>query len=375
MEKKAVSIRQLAIICFIATFAQKITLLPSLMFKDVGINSLFVIILYAFVDLFLFIIIFALLKKNKDISLYEFLNKLVGKFFCKVIFFMIFALFFCKMLLLMSGGYLYAREVIFQEAPYMLYLFILLVSSAGMYLFGLKSFARTIEFFYPFILFLFIVFLTIPFLTVKMHDLRPLFDLSTSKFFGTFLQYLSLFGDYIFLLLFMGKVKFNSKKPDNKKSDFKYALIRVILSFVILILFYFIFNSMFKYTGYLHSNAITELLQFIPVPSLLGNLDWVTVSFMMLIFLLHGAIFTFAMGYSLTGVVKYKKYNEEKNNKWILVVSYVLLLIFTYLVFVPFETLVAFTKNYLGYFAIIVFMVPVIILILDLCKNRKEKKI
>jgi hypothetical protein len=365
--KKTISIRQVAIICFIATLSLKTTILPSMLYKEVGIDSLFIIIIYSMIDLMSFLLIYQLLKKNQDISFYTFLCKRVGKVVAKIILFIIFIFYFFKMQFLTQGGFVFAREVVFQEADLFLFIFILLVLSGALYLFRLKSYARTVEFFYPVFFSLFIIFLIIPFFTTKIYDIRPIFETETKKFLTTTLEYLLASGNFIFLLLFMGKIKF-----DNKKADFNYLFARIVIGLVLLILFYFTFNSAFKYTGFLHANAVSDLVQFVPAPSILGNFDLFTISLTKLLFGLQGGLFTYAMCEAASGVIKFKNYNEQKHDKWVLFSVFAMLLISIYFIFNTFENLFNFSKQYGIYLSVTVILIPLILFLTEIIKRKRR---
>jgi hypothetical protein len=128
---------------FISTLALRTTILPSMIYKDIGTESFMLMVGYCFIDLILFFMIYYLLKKNQDISFYKFLSSKIGTFLARVIIISIFAFYFFKILFLISGGFIYARGVIFQEATLSLYVFIILTIAASLYLFKLRSFART----------------------------------------------------------------------------------------------------------------------------------------------------------------------------------------------------------------------------------------
>lgn len=366
--EKIINIRQLSVICFVSIMALKFTVLPSLIYKEVGIDSLFIIILYSFIDFLIFLAAYYILKKNQNISFYNFLSKSLGKFIAKLILFLIFIFYFFKMIFVVEGGCNFARIVIFHEAPLILFAFILLSTTAALYLFGLKSFGRTVEFFYPIFFVLIIIFLIVPYMTTKVYDIRPVLETNSNKFFQTVFQFLLIPGNFIFMLTFMGKIKFGATK-----SDFKFITKRILFSFLILIAFYFTFNSIFKYTGFLHPNAISEIVQFIPTPSIIGNFDWLTTSLMLLLFLLHGGLFTFVMCDSISEIIKYKNYDKNKNKKWVLLGVYAVIVIFIFFI-LTFKDYLYFIKNYLSYLFIVILFIPFLMLIIQYLNTKKDRR-
>jgi len=366
--EKTISVRQLSLIAFVSTFAMKLTLLPSLIYQKVQSDAILVMLGYVLFNLVSFFFIYYLLRKNQDISIYSFLSKHFGKFIGKLILFSIAIFFFFKMLLLTSGGYAYCRQVIYREASLFLYIFILYVTCSSLYLFRAKSFARTIEFFYPILMIMLITFIAIAGFTGEMYDLRPYFTAGTGNIFDTMLSLSTTSGDYIFMLLLMGKIKFH-----NPKSDMKTLIGHILFASLILMAFYYIYFSIFKYTAMIHPHAISEIVQFIPLPTILGNFDLFAVTLMMFIFLLQGSLFLFCINDSLYGVIKTKKMAKLKTERWILLFTLILLLVFIYFIFVTFENIEAFSIDYVKYLNYFIFNIPLILFLIEIIKESVTK--
>lgn len=365
---KVINVRQLAIMFFISTIALRMTILPSMIHKDIGKESFLLMSLYAFIELISFFLIYYLLKKNQNISFYQFLKKHLGDIGAKVVFFIIFVFYFFKMLILLRGGFVYARDVAFQEATFSLYAFIILMISGSLYFFKLRALSRTMEIFFPLIFIFLIISLIIPFLTTMIYDIRPLLDIPTPTFFNTVLRYLIFSGNFVFALLFMGKIKFN-----NNKSDFRILFNIVLMALIILASFYFVFNSVFKYTGYTHRNAVSDIVQFVPTPSILGNFEIITVSLIKLVFVLYGPLFTFVLCECVEESIRIKNINKVKNRKWILVFVFALILFFCYFLFKTSDSLILFVKEYMSYFTIIVFITLLFLFLIGIFKKKDRK--
>ena len=368
---KTISARQISLIAFISVFSLKLTVLPSLFYSKVGIDaifSLFIIMAFDFLELLL---IFHVLKKNQDISFYQFLSKKVGKYFAKLILLLIFIYYFFKMLLLCSGGYNHASLAIFKEAPRHLFLFILLVSSCSLYLFKSRSYARTIEFFYPIVATMFVLFVGIALFTAPLQDIRPLLTTPAQNIFESSFMFSVLGGNYLFMLLFMGKIKFG-KNPNRTVFG------HVVFAWALLMVFYIIDYSIFKYTAVAHPHAISEIIQYLPLPSILGNFDWIAVSFMLVLFVLQGGLFIYCMCYSLNKVFEVKEVEKMGAvSKVVLVFVNLLLLLFIYVVFPTFSDLRTFAFNglFVPILSSVVMLVPIICFFFELFNNKKRTKV
>ena len=90
---KSISARQTGIILFLTILANKILLLPSIMYEKTKADSLFVMFLFFAVELFVLWIFFALKDKFGNKSLKDVLQNLIGKSFAKFLLF-VFLIFF-----------------------------------------------------------------------------------------------------------------------------------------------------------------------------------------------------------------------------------------------------------------------------------------
>jgi spore germination protein KB len=366
--EKTISVRQLSLIAFISTFAMKLIVLPALIYQKVQSDAIFVILGYILFNIISFFFIYYLLRKNQDISISTFLSKHFGKFIGKLILFLIAGFFFFKMLLLTSGGYNYCRQVIYREASLFFYIFILYATCSSLYLFRAKSFARTIEFFYPIIMIIFIIFIAVAGFTGELYDLRPYFTTGAGNIFDSMLSLSITSGDYIFMLLLMGRVKFH-----DKKSDMKTLIGHILFASLILMVFYYIYFSIFKYTAMVHPHAISEIVQFIPLPTILGNFDLFAVTLMMFMFLLQGSLFFFCINDSLYEVIKIKKIAKSKIERWILLFTLILLLVSIYFIFVTFENIKVFSIDYVKYLNYFIFNIPLILFLIEIIKESVTK--
>ncbi len=367
--EKTLSARQLGLIAFISTLALKLTMLPSLLYEKSGIDAIFSILVINFVDFVEFILIYQILRKNQNVGFYEYLCKHFGKFVAKMILLLLFIFFFLKMIVLTVGSFQYSRQAIFKNAPFIMYIFILLAMSISLYLFRLKSYGRTVEFVYPFIIFMFLGFLLIAVLSAPLQDLRPFFTHTAENIFGSTFSFGIIGGNYLFMLLFMGKIKFG-------KHSARSVYGHIFLGIFSIMAFYFINYSVFKYTAFVHTQAISEIVQFLPLPALLGNFEWFAVSLMFILFCFQGGLYMFCTNYALCGVCKFKKLKKESIYFGVLITINILILIFVYVVFPSFSVLRNFMFNqiYIPIFCVVVLSIPILIYFVQLISDFRNRK-
>lgn len=367
--KKAINARQLSLIGFISTFALKLTILPSLLFNRIGIDALLLVIFSLLLDFCEFFLIYFLLKRNQNVSFSEFLEKKFGKAFAKIILLLFLGFYFFKFLILTVAGYDYARFAIFKDAPIYLFLFVILTISSSLVLFKCKSFGRTIEFFYPIVAFFFLLFFFIAILTSVLQDLRPFLTTTAGDFFSTFFSFLISGGNYLFMLFFMGKIKF-------KEHSLRTIVVHLLFGAAIVIAFFYLYFSIFRFTAVAHPNAISELIQFVPLPSILGDFSSFAVSLMLLLLCLQGGLFMFCSCYSLTKIMNFRK----QERPWLIYLSVFIfdlaVVSFVYAFFTSFQSLkaVAIESIYVPILCTIVMFLPILFVFVELAK-KKEKNV
>lgn len=358
--KNEISSRGLALMVSVSIFTFKLTYFPSLLFNYAGRDGILSCILLIIADLISFGLVITVFLKNPNISFSEFLEQRIGKIASKIIYFLIFLFFLAKLIFLSSAGYYFARESVFQEAPYSLFIFVLFVVINAMVLFNLKSFSRTLELCYPIIIVSLFICVALGLTTTPLEGITPLFQTDANAIFDGVWNGVFCFGDYLFLLPLMGKVKIDNKF---KKRLFTYMAVAIAL----LLAFFYCFYSAFRYTGFLHQYAITDIVEFVPLSAIIENLDLFPVSLMLLLYLFHGALFLFCMVISAKEIFKFKK--KRYDIRWALLAVNIVSLILIIYVFASFDYLLFFEQKYVVWLDIVcIFLIPLICLIVSFRK-------
>lgn len=358
--KNEISSRGLALMVSVSIFTFKLTYFPSLLFNYAGRDGILSCLLLIIADLISFGLVITVFLKNPNISFSEFLEQRIGKIASKIIYFLIFLFFLAKLIFLSSAGYYFARESVFQEAPYSLFIFVLFVVINAMVLFNLKSFSRTLELCYPIIIVSLFICVALGLTTTPLEGITPLFQADANAIFDGVWNGVFCFGDYLFLLPLMGKVKIDNKF---KKRLFTYMAVAIAL----LLAFFYCFYSAFRYTGFLHQYAITDIVEFVPLSAIIENLDLFPVSLMLLLYLFHGALFLFCMVISAKEIFKFKK--KRYDIRWALLAVNIVSLILIIYVFASFDYLLFFEQKYVVWLDIVcIFLIPLICLIVSFRK-------
>ena len=355
---KQISIRQCGVIIVMCIFANKILLMPSLMYERTSADSIFVMLLLFLLDFVMLPIFIKLKSIYPDKKFYDILKERLGTFVTKVIYLLLLAFFFFKCLLVFSITYVYFKQQIYQDEFIFLALIAFLPVINCAVFNGIRAFSRTIEMFFWIVITGFVVCLAISLFTPISV---PLFFMSSAKdFLYSMHNHIFAFGDFIFLFLVMDRIDF---KNGSIKRLYGYALGGI---FLVTLLFY-LFYAKYQMTAFMHNNALADLLVFSVQFNAIGRLDIIAMLTIMFITLFQMEIFSFAFCDCFVNIFPL--------NKTFAVVVFDILFCLLYYVFIGrYETMVMSSLFWLPYLAIFInYILPILMLVLIFIKTRRDK--
>ncbi len=269
---KTISSRQAGIILCVMLLANKILLLPSVLYEYAKADSVFILVLLLLAEIGMVFVFFQLKRKHPNASFYSIIQTQMGVFFAKILYFFIFLYILYKILLVYNVCYMYFRVQVYLDASFYIFVFVFLIVCNSTVLRGLRPLARCMEFFFYFLTACFIFCLMI---SIANFNKFPLFfDTNVIKFFEGGFKHLFCFGDTLILFLIMEKIKLDKK---GEKQISKYAIAISILIVALYVLFYGIFNHI----SFVHKNAISDIITFSYRFTDIGRLDMVAIVFVM----------------------------------------------------------------------------------------------
>lgn len=282
---KTISVRQTAIIISILLFANKILVLPSLLYEVSKADGFFIILFLLSLE-FLILLMFLRLKSlYPSTSFYDILKLKLGTFLAKFFYILLAIYFFYKIMLLFNICYMYFHVQVYIDASYYIFIFAFLVIINSSVLRGIRPIARSIEFFYGFILFCLIFCIA---LSIANFDKFPIFfDSKLVNFFDGSFRHLFCFGDMLILLVLIDKVDSNNLLKSK-------SILYFFTSAVIILSVYFMFYSIFDYTAFLHKNAISDIITFSYRFIDLGRLDIIAVIIIMFLAFFQLCLYAYA---------------------------------------------------------------------------------
>lgn len=351
-----ISGRQTGMLCVMTILANKILLLPALMYEGVRADGLLVMMFLFLIDFAVLWVFFMLKKKYPTQTLNEILESSLGKVIAKIIFIIFMAFFLFKLLLTYSVTYMYLKQQVYQDEFAFLALICFLPIMNHAVFAGLRGFSRTIEIFYYVICTG--IFLCLAISLINFNNIPTLFDSTPSDFFLTSFRHVFSFGDYLFLFLIIDKVEL-------KHGDINRILRFVSVGIFAVLSIFFMFYSIYQVTAFMHNNALADILVFSIQFSAIGRLDIIAMITIMLLAFFQLEIFQFSFSEAFCNVF------HSLSRAYSIVVFDVLFLIVYFVLVGKYENMIFYTEGWLTYFAIFSnFLIPLILFFLALPKKQ-----
>ena len=120
---RSITAWQTGIILFILLFANKILILPSLLYEDAKLEAFLVPIFLFVLELGLIFLFYRIKTKYPSERFSDILKNHYGKFVTYSLYVLILVFFFCKALLLYNVTYIFFRNMVYKDSGNILFLF------------------------------------------------------------------------------------------------------------------------------------------------------------------------------------------------------------------------------------------------------------
>lgn len=357
---KKISVRQCGMIIVMCIFANKILLMPSLMYQQTSADSIFVLITLFLLDFVMLPIFIKLKKSYPDKKLYDILKDKLGVVLTKIIYIAMLCFFFFKCLLVFSVTYVYFKQQIYQDEFIFMALIAFLPVINHAVISGVRAFSRTIELFFGVVIAGFIVCLVISlFTTISTPDF---FISSGKEFFSALYNHIFAFGDFIILFLIMDRIEI-------KKGQAKHLYFYSIFAMILVVILFYLFYAKYQITAFMHNNALADLLVFSVQFNAIGRLDIIAMLTIMFITLFQMEIFNYAFCDCFVNIF------PLLNKIYSIVVFDILFCILYYVFIGRYEIMVTSALFWLPYLAIVInYLLPIVLLVILIIRRRKIEK-
>lgn len=356
--KNKISMNQAGILIAFSILANKILILPSLMYGQTQADSIFVLIILFLLDFLALPIFIKLKSKYANMKLAEILSGFVGKYVAKIIFAILMFYMLFKALLTFNIVYDYFKQQIYQDEFFWIAIICIVPVMNHAVLKGIRPASRTMELFFGVVVAGILICFFISFFTpISM----PFFFVSNaSAIFGGVHRYVFFFGDFLLLFVLLDKIDY--KREETKKIYF-YALLATI---IVLVLF-FIYYSKYQITAFMHNTALSDILVFSVQFNAIGRLDIIAMITIMTLATFQMEIFCLGFCESFVNVF------PLLNKKWSVVVFDIAFFLSYFLYLGKFETMIQSSTSWLTILGTVAsYVLPLIFLLAVFLRRKNE---
>lgn len=268
--KKMLTSRQTAMLLFMSIISLKFLVFPALISKYSQKDSYIVVFLFLMIEIMVMFFILMFIKKYPNLTFKEVLTNTFGEVFSKIIYIVLFIYFLFKTLLLTKETHNYFLEAIFDELSWWFFILPLTIFITYVMTKNIKILARTIEILFWFLVVSVGISFVAPLYNIDLLNIFPVFENGVYPIFNAMFYSVFSFGDYLLLILFMGKIKF-------EKSTVKKIMSYMIFCLIFITIFYIVFVALFNNSGINHILAISDISVRSGYPYSQEKLDWLAI--------------------------------------------------------------------------------------------------
>lgn len=356
---KSINAWQTSIFIFVLMFANKVLILPSLLFEGAKMESLFVVVVLSVLELGLLYVFYLLKNRFPNQSFSYVLKNHCSKIVMWSIYFLFMVYFLSKAILMYNITYIFFKTVIYKDGDNFLFLVCLLPIINHLSCCGLRTMGRTLQLFFPVVILLVSFCVLVGFFGINSTPL--LFQSSISELFLTTIRHISAFGDMIFLFVFMNKIQI-------KKGQWKIVFSVSAISLFLVILVTLVFMLSYTYTAFMHPFALFEIMNYVKEFGGTGRIDILSMIVIIVMTYFHLAIYLKSFMACFQTVF-------YKIDKVYSVITFNLLFLFLVTFVVQnLEVAVFFGENILPYLSIFSFvLLPIFSIFCHFKRKRRDK--
>ena len=198
-------------ILFISVISLKFLVFPALTTKFAGRSAYISIFFYLLIEFAVIMFVLWFVYKYKDHTFKQVLTMSFGDVFAKIVFAILFIYFLFKTLFLIKETHNYFLEVIFDELPWIYFTLPLTAYMCYVMSKSINIMARTIEIMFWVLIVCVGLTVLAPSYRIDLFNILPLFENGFTPLFNGMLYSSFSFGDFLILLLLMGKIDFSNK--------------------------------------------------------------------------------------------------------------------------------------------------------------------
>ena len=297
---KEITSHQFILLSIFLMLSTKILTFQPIVYEFAEKDSFWSILFGAVFDIIILLLVVLLLKKYKDITFFELLNKTFGKVIAYIILFVMFLFILFKVVFLAEETFAFFVKFLYEDLNVWIYIIPMAFVCGYFSIKGITTISRTIEVFYVFVLIGIILCALTAVEGINFDYICPCFENGFSNAFNGILSQIFYRGNGLILLLFMGKIKFSNHFV------LKAILAKIFATLLLLgitLLFYLVYGPSTKYVEF----ALADLPQYNPFVSDIGRLNWLSVVVCVIALILTTSVMIYALSLILRWTFSIKR--------------------------------------------------------------------
>ena len=277
MERKYLNSAQFFILVFVCGMAIKMFMLPALLLKVSGRESIVVVTFYLIVEVVCLLFLLLTLSRNPDKTLYQILEETLGKIISKIIIVYFSGLLLLKLLLMLSEVKVFFSVSIYERISWEIMIIPLLALCVGFATKPLTTIGRSAQIFMPLIVVSTIILSLLLSSNVPLFNILPLFSNGAQSTIEGIKTFPVWFGDVSLLLVCLGNVK------TGKKFVLKAVATRVFSAVFVLAFSLIMFSTYADITDLIdYGHNVSSMTQYSLGSHDYGRFDYIIYCFWML---------------------------------------------------------------------------------------------
>lgn len=286
MEKR-ISTNQASLILCLFTIALKVSALPAIMFSFSGNDSYITCLIAIVFDFIGTAIIINIMEKHPNETFFSITKETMGNIIATIIQIVLLIYFIIRTILVLQELHDYFIATLFEELNPIYFLIILgliMLYSTGK---DFRTIGRLIELIFWPVAIAIAFTLVFPIKDLQIIKLLPIFEEGLFPIYKGLSRTTFAFGDYMILLIMMGKISFEKKSK-------KKILIYMSGALLFIFNFFVIFVGCFGDFALSQTLALSELPLHNTTPATIGKLEWLTISIWTIILLVNAILLSIA---------------------------------------------------------------------------------
>lgn len=270
MQSKQLSNHQIGVILSLSIVSLKVLIFPAVVGRYSSNNCYLSAFLSLTIDLLFILSILFVMKHSEGKTFFEVMEECFGKVISKIISTLLMLFFLFKAFVSIKELQNYFVQLLFEEIQWELFVLPLIALLLFIMNKSFRTFARSVEFFYYVIVAGAILSVVLPLRELRIFNLLPLLPngvlpVLKGSFFTTF-----QFGDFIVLLLLMGRVKYTPKTA-------KTVIGFTVFTDLLILAFFIIFSALFGETVINQVLAVSDVPLYSNMAYNNGRLEWISI--------------------------------------------------------------------------------------------------